>query len=299
VLSTGGGHFAVGAIDAARSLKAHRDQAERAPRRASAALGRAPPMTRQEGQRAATANTDRVISGSRSRLVALAVSAVATASPVVMICGAAAAAHKVGVSRLQTEQTAAIASVAQPEGALGGSGASVRNNSHFAPGNGPPPTAQSTTTGTAPGPAPTRTSAASTTAAPPPAPTTTSPAQLVINTPYDFAVGLLYALGDPLTTQNTGAIVSWAKAEGGNWNSPAKYNPLNTTKRMPGSYSINGAGVQAYSSWPQGVAATVQTLEGGAYSGILSALKTGSSEQAVERAVASSIWGTGSFQLLP
>jgi hypothetical protein len=120
-----------------------------------------------------------------------------------------------------------------------------------------------------------------------------------INTPHDFAVALSEMLGDPVTSQNTGAIVSWAQAEGGAWNSPAKYNPLNTTKRMPGSYSINGAGVQAYTSWPEGLAATVQTLQGGPYGGILSALKAGTSEQAVERAVASSIWGTGSFQLVP
>jgi hypothetical protein len=122
---------------------------------------------------------------------------------------------------------------------------------------------------------------------------------LVINTPYDFAVALLSALGDPLTPQNVGAIVSWEKAEGGNWNSPAKYNPLNTTRRMPGSRSVNAVGVQAYTSWQQGLSATVQTLQTGAYSNIISALKSGTSEQAVERAVASSVWGTGSFSLLP
>jgi hypothetical protein len=122
---------------------------------------------------------------------------------------------------------------------------------------------------------------------------------LVINTPYDFAVALLSALGDPLTPQNVGAIVSWEKAEGGNWNSPAKYNPLNTTRRMPGSRSVTAVGVQAYTSWQQGLSATVQTLQAGSYSNILSALKSGTSEQAVERAVASSVWGTGSFSLLP
>ncbi|HEX6476863.1 MAG TPA: hypothetical protein VF005_06280 [Acidimicrobiales bacterium] len=121
---------------------------------------------------------------------------------------------------------------------------------------------------------------------------------MVINTSHDFAVALLETLGDPVTSQNTGAIVSWAQAEGGAWNSPAKYNPLNTTRRMPGSYSINGAGVQSYTSWPEGLAATAQTLQAGAYGGILSALKAGSSELAVERAVASSIWGTGSFSLV-
>jgi hypothetical protein len=122
---------------------------------------------------------------------------------------------------------------------------------------------------------------------------------LVINTPYDFAVALLNALGDPLTPQNIGAIVSWEKAEGGNWGSPATYNPLNTTRTMPGSRSVNGVGVQAYTSWSQGLSATVQTLQAGAYRNILSALKSGTSEQAIERAVVSSIWGTGSFSLLP
>ena len=234
-------------------------------------------------------------------MVAIAVSAVAVASPVVMICGAAAAAHKVGVARLRAEETASVGSLAHPDRALGASasGAPSQARSHFAPGSGPPPAPLSTTTGTAPGPV--RTSAPTTTAVPPPPPppTTTSPAQLVVNTSSDFAVALLNALGDPITSPNMGAIVSWEKAEGGNWNSPAKYNPLNTTKRMPGSYSINGVGVQAYTSWPQGLAATVQTLQGGAYAGILSALKAGTSEQAVERAVASSVWGTGSFPLLP
>jgi hypothetical protein len=122
---------------------------------------------------------------------------------------------------------------------------------------------------------------------------------MVINTSHDFAVAVLEMLGDTVTSQNTGAIVSWAQAEGGAWNSPAKYNPLNTTKSMPGSHSINGAGVQAYTSWPEGLWATVATLQAGPYGGILSALKAGTSEQAVERAVASSIWGTGSFPLLP
>jgi hypothetical protein len=122
---------------------------------------------------------------------------------------------------------------------------------------------------------------------------------MVINTSHDFAVAVLEMLGDQVTSQNTGAIVSWAQAEGGAWNSPAAYNPLNTTKRMPGSHSINGAGVQAYTSWPEGLEATVQTFQAGPYGSILSALRAGTSEQAVERAVAFSIWGTGSFPLLP
>ena len=238
------------------------------------------------------------MSGPRSRIAALAVSAVATASPVVMICGAAAAAHKVGVARLRATQTAAIGSLAEPSKALAGSGPGVPRSlrPHTPDQGGAAPPGQSTTTGTAPAPAPT--TAPSTTTAPPPSTTTTSPAQMVINTSHDFAVALLETLGDPLSSQNIGVIVSWARAEGGAWNGSAKYNPLNTTRRMPGSYSINGAGVQAYMSWPEGLAATAQTLQAGAYGGILSALKAGTSEQAVERAVASSVWGTGSFPLV-
>jgi hypothetical protein len=223
---------------------------------------------------------------------------VATASPVVMICGAAAAAHKVGVARLRAAQTAAIGSIDVPSKALATSGlAASRGARPHTPDQGGAIPGQATTTGTGPAPAPT-TAPSTTTPAPAPT-TTTSPAQMVINTSHDFAVALLETLGDPVSSQNTGVIVSWVRAEGGAWNSPAKYNPLNTTRRMPGSYSINGAGVQAYTSWPQGLAATAQTLQAGAYGGILSALKAGTSEQAVERAVASSVWGTGSFQLLP
>ncbi len=229
-------------------------------------------------------------------MAALAVSAVATVSPVVMICGAAAAAHKVGVARLKAAETAAIASLTQPNRALASSGPVIpRAARPHTPDQATAPPGQITTTGTSPPP----TTVPPTSAAPAPTTTTTSPAQMVINTSHDFAVALLETLGDPLTPQNTGAIVSWAQAEGGAWSGPAKYNPLNTTRRMPGSYSINGAGVQAYTSWPEGLDATAQTLQAGAYGGILSALKAGTSEQAVERAVASSIWGTGSFPLLP
>jgi hypothetical protein len=232
----------------------------------------------------------------RPRLAALAISAVATVSPVVMICGAAAAAHKVGVARLRAAQAAAIGPVAGPNKALASSGlgAPPVSRPHTPDQSGVAP-GQVTPTGTAPVPAPT--TAPSTTAAAPAPTTTTSPAQMVINTSHDFAVALLETLGDPVTPQNTLAIVSWAQAEGGAWNGPAKYNPLNTTRRMPGSYSINGAEVQSYTSWPEGLAATAQTLQAGAYGGILSALKAGSSALAVERAVASSIWGTGSFAL--
>jgi hypothetical protein len=123
-----------------------------------------------------------------------------------------------------------------------------------------------------------------------PDPSATSP--LDIKGPPDFAVTLLKTLGDPVTPQNAMAIVAWCQHEGGAWNSPAHFNPLNTSLRMPGSHAINGDGVQSYTSWSEGLTATVATLNSGSYRGILAALSAGSSVQAVENAVASSPWGT-------
>jgi murein DD-endopeptidase MepM/ murein hydrolase activator NlpD len=136
------------------------------------------------------------------------------------------------------------------------------------------------------------TSAASSSFAP------TSHTSGALNTPRDFAVALLNAIGAPVTSQNLLAIVSWETAEGGGFGNRAQFNPLNTTLQMPGSHPINAVGVQAYTSSSQGLTATVNTLRGGAYRGIIAALRAGNSAQAVERAVAASPWGTGSFLLL-
>ena len=115
---------------------------------------------------------------------------------------------------------------------------------------------------------------------------------LAISGPPDFAVALLKTLGDPLTPQNIQALVAWCQHEGGAWNSPAHFNPFNTSLKMPGSHAINGDGVQSYTSWSEGLTATVATLNSPSYRRILAALSAGSSVQAVESAVASSPWGT-------
>jgi hypothetical protein len=115
---------------------------------------------------------------------------------------------------------------------------------------------------------------------------------LAINGPPDFAIALLKTLGDPVTAQNTQAIVAWCQREGGAWNSPAHFNPLNTSLKMPGSHAINGDGVQSYTSWSEGLTATVATLNSPSYRRILAALSAGNSVQAVESAVGASPWGT-------
>ena len=115
-------------------------------------------------------------------------------------------------------------------------------------------------------------------------------------TPSSWAAALLSAGGWPQTACNLGALEAWARAEGGNWNNSAAYNPLDTTMPEPGSWSMNSVGVRAYPSWRDGFAATLATLENGNYPGILSALSAGTSAQAVANAVAASPWGTGAFQ---
>ena len=115
------------------------------------------------------------------------------------------------------------------------------------------------------------------------------------HTPVTWAKALLQALQMPATTANMAAIVAWEMAEGGHWYNTAHFNPLNTTRRMPGATAMNSVGVKAYLSWAQGLAATVDTFHNGLYEGILAALRAGNDAQAVASAVAASPWGTGSF----
>ena len=114
-------------------------------------------------------------------------------------------------------------------------------------------------------------------------------------TQVTWAQAFLKSLGVPMTADNVAAIVAWEMAEGGHWYNTAYYNPLNTTQSMPGATVFNSVGVKAYTSWVQGLKASVITIHNGLYGGILDALRRGNDAQAVAGAVAASPWGTGSF----
>lgn len=86
-----------------------------------------------------------------------------------------------------------------------------------------------------------------------------------------FADAVLAGLGAPITQGNRAVIYAWANAEGGT----AENNPLNTTLPAPGTTDYNSIGVKNYGSFDQGVTATVNTLKGSAYSGIVSDLRKG------------------------
>jgi hypothetical protein len=117
-------------------------------------------------------------------------------------------------------------------------------------------------------------------------------------TPASFAQALLRSLRFPETTQNIKIIVGWEVAEGGHWNNSAKYNPLNTTQSEPGSSTFQSVGagatsIRIYTSWAQGLQATVTTLQNGLYASILSMLRTGTASSAVAaQVIDSSQWGT-------
>jgi len=114
-------------------------------------------------------------------------------------------------------------------------------------------------------------------------------------TPTSWALALLSSLGDQATPENVRAVTAWERAEGGHWLNAAAHNPLNTTQPAPGSWAINGVGVQGYPTWNEGLGATVTTLDNGRYGNVLAALRAGSCAPCVAAAVGASPWGTGTF----
>ena len=117
-------------------------------------------------------------------------------------------------------------------------------------------------------------------------------------TQLTWARALLVAMRLPVTADNVAAVTAWEMAEGGHWYNTAYYNPLNTTQSMPGASVFNSVGVKAYTSWKQGLEATVKTLKNGYYGGIIEALRRGGDASAVAAAVGASPWGTGNFSHL-
>jgi hypothetical protein len=67
---------------------------------------------------------------------------------------------------------------------------------------------------------------------------------------------------------------------------------------MPGATIFNSVGVKAYTSWKQGLQATVITMKNGYYDGVITALRRGNDASAVAAAVGASPWGTGNFSHL-
>jgi hypothetical protein len=118
----------------------------------------------------------------------------------------------------------------------------------------------------------------------------------------EWAKALITKLGGSATEANTSAVISWMAQEGGHWNNSAGYNPLNTTRKMPGAKLMDGGpgrdhGVKHYTSWQQGLEATVLTLTEKAqergYDKIVNSIISGKDQNRIMDAVHASKWGTG------
>lgn len=101
---------------------------------------------------------------------------------------------------------------------------------------------------------------------------------------------VLAGLGAPASSSNLTALALWAQSEG----TPAGWhNWLATTKTGFGGHVVNGAGVKAYPSTSDGVAATVATLRLSYYTGVVAALRGDQGYRAVWGAINSSPWCRG------
>lgn len=113
--------------------------------------------------------------------------------------------------------------------------------------------------------------------------------------PYGrWAEAFLPSIGAPAVRSNMVAMIAWQVAEG----TLARWNPLATTWRMPGSTDFNGHRVQNYVSLEQGLDATQRTLNRPRhrYEAILSSLRSGAVAMDTGWAINASDWCRGCAQ---
>jgi len=121
----------------------------------------------------------------------------------------------------------------------------------------------------------------------------------------DFAAAVIKGLGGTPTPESISNMLMWEGKEGGNWGNTAKFNPLNTSYQEAGSTNFNtgkpGSGVQAYSSWKEGIDATIKTLTGKnaaarGYTSIVNSLTGGGTSNAnFLKLMQASSWDAGHY----
>jgi hypothetical protein len=105
----------------------------------------------------------------------------------------------------------------------------------------------------------------------------------------NFYAKLLENLGAPITEENMKFMYAWRQAEG----KGGTYNPFNTTWDLPGSTTMNSAGVRNYKTIEDGLTATVKTLKNGRYDCIVNGLKNDIGASNIARCESLKTWGTG------
>jgi hypothetical protein len=138
------------------------------------------------------------------------------------------------------------------------------------------------------------------TAATPPALNITSPAEWASDF-LSFLAGVQGLPAAQLTTPSNEEVVdTWEAAEGGNWQNTATYNPLDTSEPEPGATPMSpGSNIKAYTSWQQGLDATVATLLGGqssyGYGPIVTDLDASAAPATTAGAIQTSAWDAGGY----
>jgi peptidoglycan hydrolase CwlO-like protein len=107
----------------------------------------------------------------------------------------------------------------------------------------------------------------------------------------EWAESFLPALGAGAGKENLIAIVAWETAEG----TEATWNPLATTKDMPGASTYNSHGVKNYLTKEQGIEASKLTVElpNRGYEPIIARLRDGSDAMKTAEAIRDSLWCSG------
>jgi peptidoglycan hydrolase CwlO-like protein len=106
-----------------------------------------------------------------------------------------------------------------------------------------------------------------------------------------WAGSFLTALGAPSSRDNLVAVIAWQAAEG----TMATWNPLATTKAMPGATVYNSHGVKNYRSKEQGIEASIMTLRlpNRGYEPIIASLRASAEAMETGRAINRSLWCRG------
>lgn len=107
----------------------------------------------------------------------------------------------------------------------------------------------------------------------------------------EWAGSFLSSLGAPGSRSNRIAVVAWVASEG----TQATWNPLATTKHMPGATQYNSHGVRNYLSKQQGIQASILTLElpSRGYEPVISRLRAGAEAMETAEAIRDSLWCSG------
>lgn len=108
-------------------------------------------------------------------------------------------------------------------------------------------------------------------------------------TDQNYYKRLLEALGAPVSQENLKFLYAWRQAEG----KAGKYNPFNTTHKMPGSTDFNSVGVKNYLTLEDGFTATIKTLKNGRYNCIVDGLINDIGAENIAKCESLKTWGTG------